>query len=174
MSTSTSKRVFRYKFSDAISEQIYGFAKLHQYDERTTYKEAWKEWIETNEDEIRREVQRLHDLGYKGNIENKMFKSGRYYFRNKSTDETEPRKRRMYIATSIDLIKSMDTHIKMHSIEPEYSPATGYNDFCKNCKLDLISEIEYLKQNGITDEKEIASKIKKTYKNRYFQFIQDK
>ena len=174
MQASTSKRVFRYKFSEEISQQIYGFAKLHQYDDRATYKEAWKEWVETNEDEIRREIQRLYDLGYDGDIEDKMFKSGRYYFRTKSTDEVKPRKRRMYVATSSDLIESMDAHIKMHSTEPDYSPAIGYNDFCKNYRLDLVSEIEYLRQNGITDEKEIAGKIKKTYKNRYFQFIQDK
>ena len=76
MQASTTKRVFRYKFSDEISQHIYGFAKLHQYDDRTTYKEAWKEWVATNEDEIRREIQRLYDLGYDGNIEDKMFKSG--------------------------------------------------------------------------------------------------
>ena len=167
-------RVYRFKFSDAITHNINSFAKLHQYDDRNTYKEAWKDWIETNEDEIRRETDRLTQLGYDGDVVTKMYKSGRYYFRTKSTDETDPRRRRAYVSTTSDLIESMDAHIKMHHSDPDYTPARGYDDFCKNYKLELVSEITYLKENGITDEKEIASKIKKTYKNRYFQFIQGK
>ena len=167
-------RVYRYKFSDAVACSIHGFAKLHQFDDRVTYKEAWNDWIETNEDEIRREVNRLTDLGYNGSIEDKMYKSGRYYFRNKSADETDPCERRVYVSTSADLIDSMDAHIKMHYTDPDYTPACGYDNFCKNYKVDLIAEIAYLKQNGITGQTEIACKIKKTYKNRYFQFIRGK
>ena len=174
MQHSNSQRVYRFKFSANITNSIYEFAKLHQFDDRPTYKEAWKDWCETNEDDIRREVNRLIELGYDGNVEDKMYKSGRYYFRNKSTNETDPCKRRAYVSTSIDLINSMDSHIKMHHSDPDYTPANGYDDFCKNYKIELVAEIKYLKQNEITDQKEIAGKIKKTYKNRYFQFIKSK
>lgn len=174
MQSANGPRVYRYKFSDEIARSIYEFAKLHQFDDRPTYKEAWKDWTETNEDEIRREINRLTELGYDGSVEDKMYKSGRYYFRNKSTNQTDPRERRTYVPTSADLIDSMDTHIRMHHVNPEYTPANGYDDFCKNYKVELVAEIEYLKQNAITDQKEIASKIKKTYKNRYFQFIRSK
>ena len=138
------QRVYRFKFSENVANGIYEFAKLHQFDDRSTYKEAWKDWCETNEDDIRREVNRLTELGYDGNVEDKMYKSGRYYFRNKSTNDTDPCKRRAYVSTSVDLIDSMDSHIKMHHSNPDYTPANGYDDFCKNYKVELGAEIEYL------------------------------
>jgi hypothetical protein len=174
MQHSNNQRVYRFKFSDYVTNIIYKFAKLHQFDDRQTYKEAWVDWCESNDDDIRREVNRLIELGYDGNVEDKMYKSGRYYFRNKSTNEIDPCKRRAYVSTSVDLIDSMESHIKMHNSDPDYTPANGYDDFCKNYKVELVAEIEYLKQNDITDQKEIACKIKKAYKNRYFQFIKSK
>lgn len=171
--TSTAK-VYRFKFSDTITSAIYEFAKLHQYDDRSTYKEAWKEWIDTCEDELRRENERLMELGYVGNVETKMYRSGRYYFRMKSTDEPDPKERRTYVSTSTEMIDAMDSHIKMHYRTPEYTPAIGYDDFCKTHKHILLQEITDLKKCDVTDPKAIGAKIKKTYKNRYFQFIRPK
>jgi len=173
-SSSNMTRVYRFKFTDGVTRSIYEFAKLHQFDDRATYKEAWKDWLDTHEDEVRCECRRLTELGYDGNIENKMYKSGRYYFRTKSSDEVEPKERRTYVPTSSDLIESMNAHIKMHYNSPEYTPALGYDDFCRSYKHELAQEIAYLGRQGITESREISAKIKKTYKNRYFQFIQHK
>ena len=172
--SNNNSRIYRFKFTDDITLAIYNFAKLHQFDDRPTYKEAWKEWLDTHEEEVHRECRRLTELGYDGNIESKMYKSGRYYFRTKSSDEVEPKERRTYVPTTPDLIDSMNTHINMHYNTPDYTPALGYDDFCKSYKYELTQEINYLKEQGITDPKEISAKIKKTYKNRYFQFIRHK
>jgi hypothetical protein len=168
-------KIYRFKFSDNITSLIYKFSKIHQYDDRAAYKEAWNEWIDANEDEIHREINRLRLIGYIGDIESKMYKSGRYYFRTKSAQEVEPKERRHYISTSPQIIEHMDTHINMHYLTPDYSPALGFDDFCKTHKYELIQEVKFLTSKGIpflaTD---IVSKIKKTYKNRYFQFTHNK
>jgi hypothetical protein len=75
--------IFRFKFTEAFMEDLYKFSKIHQYDHRKDFKEAWTIWIEENNDIIDEEVERLLALGYDGDILDKMFKSARYYFRKK-------------------------------------------------------------------------------------------
>ena len=77
--------IFRYKFSDEFTGPLYQFSKIHQYDHRKDFKEAWNIWIEENDDLVNKEAKRLSELDYKGDIIDKMFKSARYYFRKKST-----------------------------------------------------------------------------------------
>ena len=59
------------------------FTEVHRYDDRKTYKEAWTAWLAHDEIAamLKAEVERLTDLGYKGDVADKLFKSGRYYFR---------------------------------------------------------------------------------------------
>ena len=78
-----TNKIFRYKLSDEIMTCISQFAKIHELDDRHTYKEAWTLWLAENEDEVEREIQRLQQLDYRGDILDKMFKAGRYYFREK-------------------------------------------------------------------------------------------
>jgi hypothetical protein len=75
-----SYAIFRYKFTQEFMDQLYQFSKIHQYDDRKSFKEAWLQWVIDNEELVGSEVTRLADLGYKGDIIDKMFKSGRYYF----------------------------------------------------------------------------------------------
>ena len=67
----------------------------------------------------------------------------------------------------------MDDHISENVNSSNYRPATGYDDFCKN-HIDIIRQtVEEFIQGGLTDTVEISNKIKKTYKNRYFQHIKN-
>ena len=79
----TNNKIFRYKLSDNIMELITQFAKIHQYDDRHAYKEAWENYVNEKREIIDREVYRLSELNYKGDVMDKMFKAGRYYFRSK-------------------------------------------------------------------------------------------
>ena len=56
---------------------------MHRYDDRKTYKAAWTAWLAHDEIAamLKAEVERLTDLGYQGDVADKLFKSGRYYFR---------------------------------------------------------------------------------------------
>ena len=79
----TPAKIFRFKLSASIMEDITEFARIHQYDDRHTYKTAWLRWVNEHTEFIEREVNRLTELHYTGDVLDKMFKAGRYYFREK-------------------------------------------------------------------------------------------
>jgi len=168
--TSHSNAIFRFKFTPEIMSLVTRFAKLHQYDDRHTYKEQWALWVSGNEETISQEIKRLNELGYMGDIKDKMFKAGRYYFRKKNTTEIpEPKKRRNYISTDCVVLESMDAHIKENIHLEHFTPAYGYDDYCLNNQAIILEEIYRLQEEGITFTKEnFIIKIKKTYKNRYY------
>ena len=169
-SVSTKKKinVYRFKFTDKVTESITQFAKIHQFDDRHDYKEAWNEWLEENEDLVDSETKRLQELGYDKDIKDKMFKSGRYYFRKKTGNTTTPVKRRDYITIDHTILIAMDKHIIENLNKDGYTPAKGYDMFCEE-NTDLLSrEIVQLVKTSAIDAKQLADKIKKTYKKRYF------
>ena len=160
--------IYRFKFTDDVIDSITQFSKIHQFEDRNDYKDSWKEWCEDNSDIIEIESRRLANLGYEGDVVDKMYKAGRYYFRNKDTlDSTEPKKRRVYISMDSTIISNMDKHITENIKSEDYTPAEGYSEFCKNNVELLRIEITRLLNKGINGD-DISSKIKKTYKNRYY------
>lgn len=163
--------IYRYKFTEDFTNELFKFSKIHQYDERKAFKEAWNLWLEDNDTIVNEEFKRLRDLGYDGDIFDKMFKSARYYFRKKSTEKKEPAKRRLYVGTQKDLLEAMDEHIKSNIVSGDFKPSDGFDEFCKQNVNILKEEITVLCRAGLTDSNEIKAKIKKTYKNRYFLVI---
>jgi len=163
--------IFRYKFQYDFTRELFVFSKIHQYDPRKEFKEAWKIWLEENECIVDDEVRRLQNLGYDGNILDKMFKSARYYFRKKGTEKKAPTQRRIYVGVQKNLLDAMDKHIRMGISTEDYKPSDGFDDFCKKNTDILKEEVNNLCKNGFTDSNQIKNKIKKTYKNRYFLFI---
>jgi hypothetical protein len=163
--------IYRYKFTDDFTNELYKFSKIHQYDHRKDFKEAWAIWIEENEEIIISEVRRLTELGYDGNVIDKMFTSARYYFRKKSTEKKEPKERRAYISVSKKLLDAIDLHLKNVINNADFKPSNGFDMFCKKNIGLLKEEVTQLCKNGFTDSEEIKNKIKKTYKNRYFILI---
>ena len=163
--------IYRYKFTNEFTCELFTFSKIHQYDHRKDFKEAWKIWLEENESIVDDEVRRLHNLNYEGNVQEKMFKSARYYFRKKSTEKKEPIERRIYVSVQKDLLDAIDEHINLQIKNENYKPSQGFDEFCKY-NIDLLkNEVNILCKNGLTDSNEIRKKIKKTYKNRYFLII---
>lgn len=164
----TISRVYRFKFEDEFVEILYRFAKLHQFDDRDTFKDAWNIWLEENDSVVTQEIERLSRLGYDGDIKDKMFKSARYYFRKKNTEKKEPAQRREYISVSKDLLEEMDRHINQNMNDSKYTPKDGFDMFCKENTTILKENITKICQSGVTDSIIIYNKMKKTYKNRYF------
>lgn len=185
--TISNVKIYRYKFNPEIVTLLSSFSKIHQYDSKDDYKEAWKEWFENNIDILQRETTRLLNLGYKGDVETKMYNSSRYYFRNKSkkildkdnssldnsnsnsNDCNSSNSKRKYICLGHDLLNAMDEHIKNNINNSNYTPASGYDDFCKKNVLILASENISLTKKENLNKSDISQKFKKTYKNRYFQ-----
>jgi hypothetical protein len=172
--------IFRYKFTQEFMVQLYQFSKIHQYDDRKSFKEAWQQWVIDNEELVGSEVTRLADLGYKGDIIDKMFKSSRYYFRKKSTKKTElsqtqqkqQNHRKHYVCIKKEMLDEMDSHIAGNIRTDNYKPSDGFLDFC-NSNVELLKTgISNLIEQGMKDPETIREKIKKTYKNRYFIYRQ--
>ncbi len=160
--------IYRYKFTDDFTNELFKFSKIHQYDHRKDFKDAWEVWLEENEDIVSSEFGRLKKLGYDGDILDKMFKSARYYFRKKSVEKKKPVERRIYISSNKELLNAIDNHIKRNITLFGFKPSDGFDDFCKENTDLLKEEINILCKAGITESSEIKAKIKKTYKNRYF------
>ena len=168
--TNTNTPIFRFKFSNEFIEQLTPFAKLHQYSDRDVYKEEWARWVANNDELICNEGLRLKNIGYDGNIHHKMYKSGRYYFRNKT--EKQIKTRRQYISLEHEIITTMDEHISINFHSPTFKPSTAYEQFCNDSSDLLTDESNRLKEE-LQDEihkEDIWSKFKKTYKNRYYLF----
>jgi hypothetical protein len=166
--------IYRYKFTEDFMSELYKFSKIHQYDERKDFKEAWKVWIEDNDVIIQEESLRLQTLGYVGDIIDKMFKSARYYFRKKSVEKKEPKKRRQYISVNRELLEAMDNHIEKNLTNENYQPKSGFLEFCQE-NGELIKEtINSMFEKDIKNAEIIEGKIKKTYKNRYFIIVSNK
>ena len=176
-------RVLRFEFAGALVEHVVAFANMHRYDDRKTYKEAWTAWLAHDEIAalMKTEVERLNALGYKGDVADKLFKSGRYYFRgktNKGNDEelcpcakacAKESLCKNYVLLNRQLLDEMDDHIDCGLRSADYTPAGGFADFCNtNAQSELYrSEVARLSELMPTGDA-VHDKLKKTYKNRYF------
>ena len=183
----TNPNIYRYKFDPEIVELISNFSKLHQFDSREDFKEAWKVYIDTNKNLIENEKERLNSLNYKGDIDSKLFKAARYYFRKKALinkeenenldfiEEKNNEKKRGYICLSVYLLDLMDEHITSNINNTDYTPANGYLAFCNINNNSIEREIKILlEDNDNILSEDINKKIKKAYKNRYYQYITHK
>ena len=104
MATLTTSNIFRYKFDTPTVNLINTFATTHKYDDSSQFREEWDDFIKDNKASIDREKQRLTNLGYTGDINNKMYKSARYYFKNKSTEKKETKQRRKYVTLNKEFL----------------------------------------------------------------------
>jgi hypothetical protein len=176
--------IYRFKFTQDFMEELHQFSKIHYLDTRKDFKEAWVKWSEEEKIKnlIEKEVKRLHELGFHGDILDKMFKSARYYFRkrednfNKKVVEDHFVSTRNYHCCSKYFLEIMDKQIKRLLLEKnmelvDKKPSIAFLQFCKENKDLLKEEIESLLKLGFTNVKEIQYKIKKTYKNKYFSVI---
>ena len=175
-------KIYRYKFSPIINEELYNFGKIHNNETREEFKENWELWKKENEELIENEKERLLRIGYEGDILDKMYKSSRYYFRKKSPIKKEQKKRKKYSSINYDLLEKIDEHIKLNLIDlnKNIKPKIIFEEFLKEnnefienlikeLKNEIIDEIKLNTKDDINNEtKLILNKIKKTYKNRYY------
>jgi len=79
-------KTYRHEFNKEFMSALSAFSKVHQYDDRHAYKSEWAKWTQQEyiAQAIDMEKRRLQENGYIGDIDDKMFKAGRYYFRKKT------------------------------------------------------------------------------------------
>ena len=159
--------IYRYKFREEFLPILVEFSRIHQYDKASDFKEAFEEFLETNSQVIENETKYLKDNGYTGNVVNKMYKSCRYYFKNKDYKPQENKTRRKYIKQDKNFIYHIDEDVTI-AIRNDIKPAIAYNNFIENDFNKTIIENEKNRLQEFLDGDELINKIKKTYKNRYF------
>ena len=185
-------KTFRFKFAESTIEKMKSFARIHCYDTREDFKEAWKEWKEEHMDTIRKEEKRHEEMGYQAIqcIEDKMYKSIRYYYvkqyrreRGMDTKEetslwkkrnekslSDPTSRRKYIPLTKKIRLMMDYYIQQCIENDSYKPSKDYERFYKDPLIQqhLTKEVDTIREKYNLNEEDIREKIKKTYKNRYY------
>jgi hypothetical protein len=170
-------KTHRYDFTKEIEYKLREFAKTHEKSERKQTKQEWIKWTEENSQYIKEEESRLKKCGYEGDVKTKMFTSIKYYYMKKNKKEKKekkekPEKRKKYISLSHSILETIDNHIMKeinHNMEKNglinIEPSSAYLNFCKENQSNIVEEIKILKEQ--MDQNEIATKLKKTYKNRY-------
>lgn len=182
----------RHTYSEEVVEQLSSFAKVHEYDGRKEFKEAWHKWME--EPDIKNlivtELARLTLNGLTGDILDRMYKSARYYYRKKGGEAvTEPTIRKEYEGLPRTVLKTIDDYIyseiNRNIAETEKGGGnhiitiTAAKSFTTYCKLhyDVISDLLppvnneancNVNTNMREELKKVTDRLKKTYKNRFY------
>ena len=144
-----SFKVYRFTFTTEITSQLYEFNRIHQYSDKTTYKEAWDQWREENNPLIDKEIERLKELGYDGDVVGKLYHTCRYYIRNQFIKEQPEKQTVRKTRTTLPklLLREMDKHIEQHTTE---KPIDAFRHFQRS-QGDLYQD----------------NTIRKAYMNRY-------
>ena len=173
----SNKKIFRYKLSDDINDALAQFTSLYRFNNRKDLKENWTKWCLENTVIIQEEERRLLNLGYTGNCVTKMFTSVRYYHIKKANEhkdteqindnESSSNKKRKYFTLDKKILVIIDDHIRANMENNNFKPANSFRDFT-GIHNEIIKETRDLfVSKGFTEE-DFDIKLKKTYKNRYF------
>ena len=169
----TEAKIYRFKFTEDFSGLLEQFAIVHQYDKSKVFKEAYNEFIKNNKNIVIREKRYLIGNGYDGDINDKMYRSARYYFKNKDYSSTEnkfkdKKKRRQYIKQNTEFINIIDDHVSK-MLKEKVKPSEAFKNFQENEPYSTSYKNELARIGQFLDtDKDILNKVKKTYKNRYF------
>tara|TARA_Y100000591_G_C21852886_1_gene712838 strand:+ start:540 stop:1040 length:501 start_codon:yes stop_codon:yes gene_type:complete len=157
---------YRYNFTEDFQEKLKLFAIKHSNDYIDDFRINFESWCKENEDEITCQELILCRMGYNGDFSNKMFKSARYYLKNKKGDKKVAKERKKYTVKNDMLLCAIKEHIA--NLNNVMQPKLAYKDFMEN-NIDIIERVkDKLILNEDYDEKSALNKIKKIYKNKYF------
>ena len=130
----------RFEFSDELMNELEMFSKIHQFDDRKVFKDAWKEW--TQKERIHHlillESNRLESAGYNGDVLKKMFESARYYFRKKNIKSESETKQ-------IQNLEPESPSSKKHRLSQKFLQTID-QDIMLQIKQDILSQKQNLNQ----------------------------
>lgn len=167
-------KIFRYKFDKEVASEMHKFSKEHKNLSKKDFTDNWERWKNSHAEMINNEIERLRGIGCTGNIEEKLFRSSRYYLSKKKEEDATPKQRRKYISLDRDFIEIVDNHIQeqfSNNNNNQSSPKECYNEFASSNASHIENEINRMFQDDEFNRDEGKSKIKKTYKNRVYQFL---
>ena len=149
--------VFRFKFDRDINSILQRFASIHHGDDLDDFKDAWDQFLSTYRTAIDIEAQRLKEIGYNGDVENKMLTSVRYYYckqfkigNTEKKDQHVPNEeapvqeapvqdtqtKRNYVKINKDVHDAIDKFLKKNN-NYTLKPATAWSEFSKEHDEDF-------------------------------------
>mgnify|MGYP001207422890 FL=1 len=156
---------YRFNFTKEFQDCVVDFSKKHKLDNIKDFKNYFEIWCNENKGIIDDEFVYLTRLGFEGDIIDKIYKSSRYYFKNKSDVKKEPKKRKKYTSKNNQILKLVYDHINNMKIRAK--PSVAFSDFEEKHSAEIERFKAELIENGY-EEKGAIKKIKKIYKNKYF------
>lgn len=147
--------VHRFKCNSIeLAESIKYFSEIHKSDNKEHLNYYFEKWKNDNKDLIQNEKEYLHRNNYENDIEDKIFKSIKYYYIKKFNNPTyKPKqKKKPEFRTPKPIIQEIKNHLNVsYNENPQFKPSDSYKNF--ETKYNYNSE-----------------NIKKAYKNQYYQF----
>ena len=156
--------IYRFKLSTQITNELNCFVSINKYCIPQDFKDNWDKWIETKTELINIETTRLKKLGYTDSVVDKMYRSARYYLKNKCNIKENPSKRKKYIRLSKEIKDTMDFHIDR--IIDSMKPSDGLELFNNLGIVQKLIKKDMEEKNLSKDD--MKNMVKKMYKNRYY------
>ena len=153
---------YRYKLSDELNDALSRFSTTNMSTDRHEYKSSFELWVQTNQTLVNNEIHRLTELGFDGDVIDKMYKSARYYHIKPKKEKPIKLETDTKYKTSKRVLSAMDQHIKTYG--NAMKPSIAFIDFCNRIVLALRT-VEHTTRTSLTEE--LTQTLKKTYKNRY-------
>lgn len=170
---------YRYSFSKEFLIELDNFSHGHIDDNRNIFNDAWSKWMIDNSVIVENEKKILLDMGYIGDIAEKMYHHARFSLRKKRVK---------------DIKKKGDIKIGEVIFDSEYETKKKR----KSCKISLtiserkewlkkiVSHIETIIENNrsispshafaefsyMIDNYDLFDYLKKSYKNKYYLLVQ--
>jgi len=164
----SARSIYRFKLSPQFEKLLLEFVRVHKLDEVQAFRDAWNLWVETSPTAVSEETRRLEGLGYQGDVLKKMYKSVRYYHKNKSDERPKRRQRRRYVSTARVVLDSIEQHIRSFGLR-QRKPEEAFKDFMRDESRNELRREEKARLIAVgMDGTDAEQKLKKTYKNRFF------
>jgi hypothetical protein len=157
--------IYRFKFSKQLYDILIPFVNNNKYSDTNSFNDNWNTWLIQYKNIIDNENKLLLSNGYQGDINIKLYKSAKYYYKNKIASKNKSiKKRKKYLSIDIHLLNLIDNHINTFriNIKPHYA----YTLFMDSYKNDI--NLERKRLSHILNNIQFNNKMKKTYKNRFY------
>tara|TARA_B100001063_G_scaffold231974_2_gene246592 strand:- start:355 stop:978 length:624 start_codon:yes stop_codon:yes gene_type:complete len=165
-----NNNVFRFKFNDELCSYMAEFARIHKNEARNDFKENFDLWFNENNEIIHNEQSRLSNIGFNDNIKTKIFRSIKYYYAKKNAIPNNPKQRNnKYMQLNKDFINNTSDFIIRNCISQNISPKKSYETFTISLADSIDIESSRLINTYNVSIEEAHEKIKKNFKNIFFQ-----
>lgn len=176
---------YRFDFTEKVKLMLADFANMNKNATRKEFKEAWSNWLShtTIKSLLDSEQTRMKSEGFEGDVLDKMFKSARYYHKKRDTVENPVQNNiggKHQNRFSREFLIEMDEYIRVQIADMKnviykdgksvntLSQLNAYNRYCETNKHQILSEFILIKKERGELSPEMANKLKKTYKNRFY------